>query len=602
MIGSVTTADRQPCIGAWVKILPTQANRPLETGPPARTDGAGKYRLEGLTPGPLSIEATLTGHTRAVRETDLHLGVNELDLVLGDGQTVAGMVTDQSGAPIPNASVQLRSPGQNWSMLFAESGQDGTFVIEGVEDGEFIPTARADGFAPYTHDGRIHIAGESRTGLTIRMQPAVSISGRVTGVDPVDYPLVRLNVTGPGAWYNGIGIDHEGGYRIDNLTRGDYRVTASLEGRGTQVSRSVTIDAGVREAHLDLEFGEGLALGGRALIGTAPVRGASVFITGASGRQAGWGRTDSTGSFRIGGLEPATYTLQLRQFETGLVYAEEVLLEASRDIEVRVPVTRLRGHLIDAATFQPLQGVRADLEPVAYGEEHSTAYFMSRTATSDSSGQFSIDNLSSGTWTLSLSRAGYAARSLEIQLTDEHQDDLKIELSPTEGLVLNIRLASGRYPDFVRIAALDGSGRAIVQGRFSTGEQGKVHLASLPPGNWELLLATGGAATTRIDVTTPAGPLSLSLEPPTGLEISLPDLDPDAPPATLTIVDASGHPFRSIDWDGSPRSHWSIGSDGSEFQTLPAGTWTIRVEDTEGSTWERNVATAPGSIARIDLR
>ncbi len=69
--------------------------------------------------------------------------------------SVAGTITDPSGAPIPGAVVKLTSAGQS-SLQKAEPDEDGRFVFLAVPPGEFRLTISAEGFRTQELTGTVH--------------------------------------------------------------------------------------------------------------------------------------------------------------------------------------------------------------------------------------------------------------------------------------------------------------------------------------------------------------------------------------------------------------------------------------------------------------
>lgn len=69
--------------------------------------------------------------------------------------SIAGTITDPSGAPIPGAVVKLTSAGQS-SLTQAESDEDGRFVFLAVPPGGFLLTISAEGFRTQEFAGTVH--------------------------------------------------------------------------------------------------------------------------------------------------------------------------------------------------------------------------------------------------------------------------------------------------------------------------------------------------------------------------------------------------------------------------------------------------------------
>ncbi|NIS33589.1 MAG: hypothetical protein GWO04_28115 [Actinobacteria bacterium] len=172
-------------------------------------------------------------------------------------------------------------------------------------------------------------------------------------------------------------------------------------------------------------------------------------------------------------------------------------------------------------------------------------------------------------------------------------------MDPTEGLVLEARLPSGAIPNELRVAVLDPQGGALTSGNYATGERGRVRLASIPPGTWELLVSGPGSAVSAILAQSPGNALPVQLEPACNLEVTVPDLVGSGEVAQVSLVDSMGRPFRSLSWSGSPRSEWRMTGGNAEFASLPPDEWTVRVTAPDGRAWEGRSVTSPGQAASL---
>ncbi len=89
--------------------------------------------------------------------------------------TISGLVTDQTGAVVPGATVTASGPSQTYT---AVSRADGQFTIPLVDLGTYNVEARKDGFQSQTQNG-IHVDVASKIELTYKMQPG-QVSETVT--------------------------------------------------------------------------------------------------------------------------------------------------------------------------------------------------------------------------------------------------------------------------------------------------------------------------------------------------------------------------------------------------------------------------------------
>lgn len=595
--GRVVGPDGRAAIGASVRAVSGGPEDGPRFGPGnAAVDGDGYYRLDGLAPGKTSIEATHERYPRVVRDLDLHAGKNPLDLTFEGGTEVAGVVRDTGGTPVGEARVTLVPAGRYWGGAEARSSADGTFRIPGVTPGSYRFRAEATGYAPASPDAPIEVTDQPIDGLAISLARGGSIAGKVRGVDPRQLADVSIEASGGGVGSIGQAApDYRGDYRVEQLPPGRYSVQARIGSTGRQTSAEATVE-GDGETRLDLEFGLGVTLSGIVLSGEVPVSGATLFVEGTDVEDSGLTRTDHAGHFTLEGLDPGTYRVDLREFTSGLAHTETIALASSREVTLRLPANRVAGRVVDAADRQPLAGVTLTLGPA------SGPVGPPRTATTDVKGQFTLTSVPDGDWRLTASRKGYAAQATPVAVTNGQSiEDLRVALDATEGLLLEVRLPSGAVPSDVQIAALDAVGAALVSGMYATGENGSVRLSSVPPGEWTVLVSAPGAATATAQVRAPGPKVLVTLRPATALRVEIPALSGSNTVATARVRDASGQPFRSLGWSGSPRGEWPVSAGQIEFGSLPPDSWTVEIAAADGRTWHGTATTSPGAPASLVL-
>jgi protocatechuate 3,4-dioxygenase beta subunit len=599
--GRVLAPDGRPAIGASVRLV-GEGEEFMRVMDGTGSDGSGYYRLEGLAPGKVSVEATHDDYPRTVRDLDAGPGLNSLDLQFEGGHEVSGQVVDADGGPVPNAAVRLVLGGRFWGGgPETIAGADGAFVLPGVQDGSYRLWVDAAGFASSPGEEKVTVAGGPVQGLRVRLDPGGTIAGKITGLEPELF--AEVGVRADGATFGGFGgggdVDYEGNYRLRNLRPGTYAVIASLARSGKQARGTVTLEPGAQEVRLDLVFGTGLTLSGRAVQGELPITGATIFLEGVGIDHSGWNETDPDGKFVIEGLEPGTYSLSLRDFRTGLAYNQTIEIGSSREIVLDVPTASVRGQVVDTTDRQPLPAVSVTLT----GEGGDDARRLPiHTATTDLEGKFELGNVPDGTFTLAANKKGYAAvtRAVAVQ-SQRASEELKLSMDPTEGLTIEALLPTGAAPTEVQVAVLDAVGGALISGTYSTGERGRVRLSSVPPGTWTLIVAAGGSATTTVRAQAPGATVPIALQPATALKVTVPELNDSGAVATVKVADASGTPFRSLGWTGRPESEFRMAGGQLEFGSLPPGSWSVTVAAADGRTWKGDAVTTAGTTAELHL-
>ncbi len=427
--GVVTTSSGQPATAARVTVrgaLTPERMLEREVAGSARTDGEGRYRLEGVPGGPQELSASQEGYQGAIRNLVVQPGVNQLDFRLVEGLRVGGLVTDGSGAPVAGASVLLMTSGPG-VMRNEMSAPDGTFRFSGVAPGRFIVSAQKQGYAAARQE--ILLADRAIEDVELQLSHGGgAIVGQIAGLTPRD--LQNLQVTAMKRPYAGMDglrdgrADERFMYRVEGVFPGEWSVTATLPD-GRQAQRNVTVAEGAGEVRADLEFARGITLSGRVRRDSQPVAGARLQATGLAGASSGSATTDASGTFRIEGLRPDTHKIIVTVPRSGQRHERTIALTSDQDIDIDLPMARVSGHAFDAATGAPLAGV-----VVTAQAEGSAGGFPPR-ATTDGAGAFTLQGLGRGQFRLSGSKDGYARAEVAISVPadDSALDNVRLTLS-----------------------------------------------------------------------------------------------------------------------------------------------------------------------------
>lgn len=156
-----------------------------------RSDGAGRFALQGLWPGRLRVEARVPGRSPAWSEV-LTLAdgaeVTGLALRLGPGGTLGGSVRSPQGAPIAGATVGFADV---VGAPVATSDDAGRFVLADLPPGTWTFEARAEGYLPARQ--RLVIPAHGAPSHLFVLQPPAGLTVQV--LDPDDKPVFGAAVT-----------------------------------------------------------------------------------------------------------------------------------------------------------------------------------------------------------------------------------------------------------------------------------------------------------------------------------------------------------------------------------------------------------------------
>ncbi len=593
--GRVIRSDGTPAMGAAVEVKRERGTSRLSpTLGRTTTGGDGGYRLSGVEPGNRLISAYSENGQRAAEQLDVKSGVNRLDFVMPAGVEVSGRVLTRDGQPVAGALVSLRARG-GYSH-FERSREDGAFRIDDVQPNQLTVTVEHSDYPTTSLPEPIEVADYPVLGLEIRLGGGSDLVGRVTGLGETD--LIGLGVTAfqraSSIWERGI-VDREGGYRVRDLSAGPWEVFAQ-SASGQSVTGSIEILPGETTAVLDLEFDDGLVLTGRLLKRGSPVGGALVSAGGLDTSSNGWSETDHEGRFKLSGLEAGRYRLRVSDFRTALSHAEEIALERDDDIVIDLDGLAVGGTVTSERGGGPLPGAVVSLEELASNAD-PTWRRVGKTATSDANGRYSLSEVPEGSYRLRVSKSEFGTRTLSVEVGDAFDlESVDVALAPVEGVTL--RLSSEAVPGVtaVTFAVLDALGGVVASGREPATSDGLVRLASVPDGDWTLVVRGGASATRSLPARAPAEEIAVRLDAAARLTVRVSELVEDASTAaTLRLRTPTGQGFKSVRWGGgSPTESWRLFRGETTLEDVPVGRWIVTVDGTDGRSWERTVNLAAG--------
>ncbi len=344
--GVVLTPDGKPVAGARVSLLGAtigeQTLDPLAAD--FTTDARGEFTFHA--PDDALFEARHPRFAPGRARVDTRVQIShrmEIRLVpldrrdaLAGRQRIAGRVVDDSGAPVPD--VLVTATPTEWGSLHAaaqaETGDDGSFALAGLDAGVHSVVARSAGRAPVVLP-EVTAPAED---LAIVMRAGGAVSGRVVDEDsgkPVAaFSITILRPDGPlrdTTVADATFMDSEGRFTMSGLADGPVKVAARAPGYAP--SAPVQADVG---GSVELRLGRGGTLTGKVIDRASGGALAYARVTVEGGRGEGTSAapaaqstvTAEDGTFTLDGIAPGRRSMLVAAFEhhgrivAGLVFAE----------------------------------------------------------------------------------------------------------------------------------------------------------------------------------------------------------------------------------------------------------------------------------------
>jgi protocatechuate 3,4-dioxygenase beta subunit len=425
------------------------------------SDHAGAFELRGLPRAKLKLRAESDAAASAIAVVDLEAQQDQRDLrlVLDVTGTIAGIVVDETGQPLPEVQVNafpdiLGGASADAVVLAgmssATSDGGGRFVIRGLPDGEYrVRAARSSGRGQYDWGQGGVSAKTGDKDVKITLAAPGSLVGKlvVEGTNaPPGLASVQLGSQPPTA------AAKDGSFSLDDLAPGTY----DLHVRGPEFTvftkRDVVIATGKPTDVGTLTLLRGRKLTGRVVDGAGrPVPGAKIksgdmlySLQGADEQMETFeemsgirsAMSDQDGRFTLIGIAKKSTSLMADHPTRGRSNA----LEIHAGTDDPPPITlALRGYGSIAGTVtsqgKPVAGASVTATPKGGGAQVQIAQ-------SAHDGSFKLTKIAEGTTVVSVmqqSMMSLKSTSTEVQVTANKQTTVKIDI-PVGSVTLSVQI------------------------------------------------------------------------------------------------------------------------------------------------------------------
>lgn len=259
--GTVRDGAGNPIHGARVSIW---RKRDFGQNFKVSTDEEGHYRLGPLPLSDYIFDVTAPRY-RHLENQDRSITREPvpMDFTLEPAVSLSGVVVDEEGTPVAEASLQLVSgDGEQvqGTESYAVSGEDGRFMLDAPEAGTWTLSTEDERFLP--EKKQVPLPSEN---LRWVLRRGARVDGRVTDADGTPLSGVNISVWKHGeewTYHRSGATDEQGRFTVSGMEAGSYRVDASLQEEGVDrmASQAVQLrDNGRAEVSLSFETGWSLS-------------------------------------------------------------------------------------------------------------------------------------------------------------------------------------------------------------------------------------------------------------------------------------------------------------------------------------------------------
>ncbi|MBN1476689.1 carboxypeptidase regulatory-like domain-containing protein [Candidatus Sumerlaeota bacterium] len=453
-------------------------------------DPEGRFEIEGVVAGEWSMTVTSPGYATAMAgniEVSNATRTEEVVITMVRGGILRGQVVTATQPPEPIAGALVSERGSRAQPFFGGGGfrppgrgqapqhltdEEGRFTMLDLSPGEHTIEATAPGYLEATARAVIPSGGEAEE-LTLVLRQGGTVVGRVVSSrDRTPLPGARVAFPDEGFLEDladdlvnrGATTNTEGRFEMLGAPAGNTRLIvthgdfARLETSNILIREGEVTDVG------DLRISTGGRIIGWVIDAEGEfLPGAGIFLEGPNGFDAA--TTDETGEFMFDRLAPGQYVATMSEAggfrggrgggdRSGARLSQTVTIREDEETEVvfvREPGFTVSGRVTDEG--EPVGNIQVDLTSDSADDPVSE----SGSAVTDDSGDYSISDMSPGTYQVSATQRARRRGNIPLRtdsLTIESADvTFNIEL-PRSTISGTVRNTEGEPIDGARITAL----------------------------------------------------------------------------------------------------------------------------------------------------
>ncbi len=504
----------------------------------AFTDERGEFRITRLAPGRYKPTAEAMGLLgQSAESVLLGLGATRDDIVIEvhPAYVLTGTIVIDGDDPTPctRGHVTLHDKANDVRKWGAPE-PDGTVQIRALMPGTYEVEVDCDGYLSRHEYPDVVIAGEDVLGVEWHVGAGAKIVGTVksSAGEPVAWAMVSSRLSGgdprgqrTGAWEQ---TERDGTYEMTGLVGGTYHVQVDASDQPEPKDPLEVEVADGATATLDIVLDAGGVIDGRVVDERGnPVGGANVRVVPEE-RWGGWRdstRTADDGAFRLEGIRPGTVrvvasaghnwwggeALRTPGTSDDDTQGKKVTVEAGATASVELVVESqsgvIRGRVVDE-TGKPVSDAFVEKQretdragAAAGGARREMRWGWSRQPVlTDVDGQFELDELSPGTYTVRAYRRGGGEAVAEGVAVG---GEVVLTIASTGSMSGVVTTEGGEAPTQFTVTVVDRK-QGVYRSEDFLMTKGAWALRDLPSGDFTVS-ATAGAGTTKLELALGEG-------------------------------------------------------------------------------------------------
>lgn len=484
LLGTVTDASEgTPIAGASIRAFSSEGIAVQST----LSDAGGNYTLSSLGPGSYNVVFAAEGYAGktvgafVISGADSPISVS-LEMLAG---AIAGTVVSSSGIPL--SDVVIRVFYNNIIVGRVATDETGSYMLGSLAPGNYVVSARAEGFGGESFGATVNPAAVTEANFRLAPNPG-TVAGTIADEagTPVSGAIVAVqsNIDGGPIILTRVLSGVDGRYNASGLTPGGYLLNVTATGYQNSFAGVRVVSDQQTSRDFSLEPSPGFIVGTVTDAGGAPVfaAGIDIRVTNANGVTVYSLFSDPTGRFEAGNLAPGTYTVFASASGFRIATASVSVPAAAGGAVSLVLYPNpgsVQGQITDSVTGAGLAGAIVNVS-----DQNS---FLIQTVVADSGGNFRIDGLAPGNYTLAAQNVNYQNRSFGAIVLADAVAPVDFSLDPNPGVIAGqaVPAATGSIiqlysPNNLLLASTAAQGDGSF--RFESVREGTYYLTAVAKG------------------------------------------------------------------------------------------------------------------------
>lgn len=330
-----------------------------------------------------------------------------LTIEVDHGVDVAGHVVYGDGTPAAGMMVAIRSGGVGGTA--ARSGDDGSFLLQGLSSGPMTLTASSSEQSPVS----VQINAPTQNAVITLPKPS-RLLGRVidkTGGQPITDFVV--SIAGSLASFGSLEPfvrpqqfhSDDGTFELDRVPAGKIALRVASSGYGPAMLNDVAVEEGKTVSGVEVQMERGGKVTGRVTSGGQPLAGVAVrteFGRSPIANNPNFTVTDANGDYVVDGIGAGERPIEFIR-EGYVIKRKSVEVSAGKESRLDVELERgreLQGRVVETSG-RAVPAARVSASGPGFAQTFS-----------DAEGSFTLQGLADGKYTINASKQGYVnARS-----------------------------------------------------------------------------------------------------------------------------------------------------------------------------------------------